>query len=112
MATAWMVGVPRDERQPWSNPSNPGFPSNISVGVSFSGALVKDRFSYIRADQPAYLDFHGCDDSTCPYNDGGIQSIALSAVSTHREMDKVSAVNGLISLPGQGHVPMPAIDTH
>lgn len=93
MTTAWMVGVHDDAN---GDSGNPGYPSNITAGISLSGFLWPYKYEQLHANQPPYLDFHGTSDHTVPY---------YAANMTHDAMVNASALAALIPIPNAGHVP-------
>jgi len=72
---------------------NPGYPSNVSAAVSFSGARLLG--SVDAADPPALL-FHGTADVVVPY---------AWAQSTVEQATQGGRLAYLTSWPGAGHVP-------
>merc|ERR1719159_103784 len=62
MTVAYMTAVPGEGES-----GNPGFPSNITAGVSLSGFLWPDQNKNIKADDPPYIDFHGTADPIVPF---------------------------------------------
>jgi acetyl esterase/lipase len=93
MTVAWMVGV-HDGGD--GDSGNPGYPSNITAGISLSGFLWDYRYQGLRADEPPFLDFHGTSDHTVP-----IEAAELTVAA----MRKASALAGLVRIPSAGHVP-------
>lgn len=91
MTTAYLCVVPGEGES-----SNPGYPSNITAGVSLSGFLFPEHYGGIKADSPPYIDFHGDADPVVTYD---------KALATKAAMDEAGMVNDLITLPGEKHVP-------
>lgn len=79
---------------------NPGFPSNITAGVSLSGMLWPDKYGDIKANQPPYIDFHGTADTKIPL---------LIAQETDAAMKKAKATSFLVTFEGETHVPFGAL---
>jgi dienelactone hydrolase len=107
MTTAFLAGV-SDKGE--GDSGNPGFSSDISAGVSLSGALI--YLNYDDAKKGAvkpFLDFHGCSDHTVPYScvdyPGGPDNCWGSGVDTVAQWKKKSAIADIYSFPGAGHVP-------
>jgi len=98
MTVAYLTAVPGE-----GNSGNSGYPSNITAGVSLSGILQPQEWGYINASDPPYIDFHGSADPLIPIKE---------AQATKAAMDKAGAVNALVTLPGQKHVPFPALQNH
>jgi len=95
---AFMVAVPGE-----GDSGNPGFPSNLTVGVSLSGMLWPDKFGGIKATDPPYIDFHGTADTKIPL---------LAAQLTNNAMQKANATSFLVTFEGQGHVPFQTLEHH
>jgi dienelactone hydrolase len=95
---AFMVAVPGE-----GDSGNPGFPSNLTVGVSLSGMLWPDKFSGIKATDPPCIDFHGTADTKIPL---------LAAQLTNNAMQKANATSFLVTFEGQGHVPFQTLEQH
>lgn len=91
MTVAYLVVEPGEGES-----GNPGFPSNITAGVSLSGFLWPDKNGDIKADQPPYIDFHGTADTKVPL---------LMAQGTDNAMKKAGATSYLVTFEGQTHVP-------
>lgn len=98
MTVAYMTAVPGEGES-----GNPGHPSNITAGVSLSGFLLPDQVQHVQANDPPYVDFHGTSDTTVPF---------ILANATKTAMDSAGAVNFLVPLPAQKHVPFPALEKH
>ena len=89
---------------------NPGFSSQISAGISLSGALIYLNYNDSQQNEAKpFLDFHGCSDHTVPYScvdfPGGPGSCWGSGVDTVAQWKKEGAVADIYSFPGKGHVP-------
>merc|ERR1711920_27082 len=98
MTVAYLTAVPGE-----GNSGNPGYPSNITAGVSLSGTLQQQVWGDIDATDPPYIDFHGSADPLIPIK---------AAQETKAAMDAAGAVNALVTLQGQKHVPFPALENH
>jgi hypothetical protein len=103
MTVAFMTTVDGD-----GDSGNPGFSSKISVGVGLSGALLPDPgLADIKPGQPPFLDFHGCNDNTVPYNTNPKKH--MSAVQTIHAMKDAGRIADLYSFAGKAHVPWDAL---
>merc|ERR1712039_778280 len=98
MTVAYMSAVPGEGES-----GNPGYPSNITAGISLSGFLWPNQDVNIKSTDPPYVDFHGTADPTVPF---------LAAKATKAAMDKAGAVNFLVPFPGDKHVPFPTLYNH
>lgn len=86
---------------------------NVTCSIGLSGALVVESIDKAQINpgstSPAYIDFHGTNDTTVPYsNDTRKQNhtyIWDDAIDTKAWLDKRKAPNYLCSIPGEGHVP-------
>ena len=68
MTTAFLCGVGDTDGEGRSG--NPGYSSDVQAGVALSGALIELNYLNVLTnnDLKPYLDFHGCNDHTVPYN--------------------------------------------
>jgi len=98
MTTAYLCVVPGEGAS-----GNPGYPSNITAGVSLSGFLYPEHWADIEADAPPYIDFHGDADGIVKYE---------YALQTKAAMDGAGMVNDLITIPGADHTPYAQFDEH
>eukprot|EP01047_Picozoa_sp_COSAG01_P047946 COSAG01_NODE_4627_length_4865_cov_3.016786_1_plen_282_part_00 len=98
MMVAWLTAVRGDGE---GSSGNPGFPSNITAGISLSGFLLPTEYSQVRAGQTPYLDFHGTADTTVPL---------VAAEATHAEFVAKHDPAALIKISGAAHTPWDAME--
>eukprot|EP01043_Picozoa_sp_COSAG02_P015770 COSAG02_NODE_680_length_18551_cov_16.648060_3_plen_288_part_00 len=86
--------------------------SNISCGIALSGAITPGSIAakqvVASTSSPQYLDFHGTQDRTVPYDwalANGSNTTWGDAIDTKIWLDMNGAPNYLCSIPGAGHVP-------
>eukprot|EP01043_Picozoa_sp_COSAG02_P057667 COSAG02_NODE_7041_length_3214_cov_1.509470_2_plen_296_part_00 len=86
--------------------------SNISCGIALSGAVTPGSIAakqvVASASSPPYLDFHGTQDRTVPYDwalADGSNTTWGDAIDTKSWLDRNGAPNYLCSIQGAGHVP-------
>ena len=95
-----------------AQPGDAATGGNITCGIALSGALIPGSIAAkqvtANASSSAYLDFHGTNDTTVPYdwtNAHGSNITWGDAVDTKIWLDSHHAPNYLTSIPGAGHVP-------
>jgi dienelactone hydrolase len=98
MMVAWLTGVRSDGE---GTSGNPGFPSNITAGISLSGFLLPTEDSEVKGGQTPYLDFHGTADTTV---------LLAYAEATHAEFVAKKNPAALITIAGKGHVPWDSME--
>jgi hypothetical protein len=86
--------------------------SNVTCGIALSGAIIPESIAAgqvtASAASPPYLDIHGTNDTTVPYNWAnahGSNQTWGDAVDTKAWLDGHAAPNYLAPIPGAGHVP-------
>jgi len=82
---------------------NPGYPSNISAGVTLSGILQPAKYDEIKDKASPHIDFHGDADDEIPYQ---------GAVATQEAEQQAGMVSELVTLPGKGHCPFGEFENH
>ena len=110
MVAAYVTAVGGGE----GDSGSPGYSSAVRAVASLSGALwpPPPNASNVSAREPAYLDFHGCEDQFVPYDCDGKPACTWSAVGTNRRMRAAGARAGLVSFAGAGHVPWSDLDAN
>lgn len=84
--------------------------TNLTCGIALSGDLLKPVTAagnvFANAQSAPYIDFHGTKDSTVPYDDSTPKGKTNgNALDTKKWLDTQHADNGLVAIPGAGHVP-------
>lgn len=89
---------------------------NVTCGIALSGGILPSSIKYRQVTaspvSPAYLDLHGTNDTTVPYDwekANGDDSTWGNAVEASAWLTSQRARNYLASIPGAGHVPFEAI---
>lgn len=89
---------------------------NVTCGIALSGGILPYSIKYRQVTaspvSPAYLDLHGTNDTTVPYDwekANGDDSTWGDAVGTSAWLTSQRALNYFASIPGAGHVPFEAI---